>query len=44
MNKSERFKVLLERGYFPEELPPPFTRATLQDIGQSFSNHGLRSG
>jgi hypothetical protein len=24
MNKSERFKVLLERGYFPEELPPPF--------------------
>jgi len=24
MNKSERLKILLERGYFPEELPPPF--------------------
>jgi hypothetical protein len=24
MTKSARFKTLLERGYFPEELPPPF--------------------
>lgn len=24
MNKSERFRALLQRGYFPEELPPPF--------------------
>lgn len=24
MNRAKRFKVLLERGYFPEELPPPF--------------------
>jgi hypothetical protein len=23
MNKSERFRILLTRGYFPEELPPP---------------------
>jgi len=25
MNKSERLKALLAGGYFPEELPPPFT-------------------
>lgn len=25
MDKSERLKVLLANGYFPEELPPPFT-------------------
>ena len=24
MNKSDRLKALLERGYFPSELPPPF--------------------
>lgn len=29
MNKSERFKILLETGYFPEELPPPFHTADL---------------
>lgn len=29
MNKSERFKVLLEKGYFPFELPPPFVTETL---------------
>ncbi|WFE73638.1 RNA-directed DNA polymerase [Roseinatronobacter sp. S2] len=29
MNKSERFKVLLEKGYFPAELPPPFVTETL---------------
>lgn len=25
MNKSDRLKALLDNGYFPEELPPPFT-------------------
>ena len=29
MNKSERLRVLLERGYFPEELPPPFHTSDL---------------
>jgi hypothetical protein len=24
MDKAERFRVLLNRGYFPDELPPPF--------------------
>src|ERR1700720_293617 len=24
MNKSDRLRALLERGYFPEEMPPPF--------------------
>lgn len=24
MNRAKRFRILLERGYFPEELPPPF--------------------
>lgn len=28
MNKSERLRVLLERGYFPDELPPPFVTET----------------
>lgn len=27
MSKSERLKALLSAGYFPEELPPPFTTA-----------------
>lgn len=25
LNKSERLKILLQNGYFPPELPPPFT-------------------
>lgn len=29
MNKSERLKALLEKGYFPAELPPPFVTETL---------------
>jgi Reverse transcriptase (RNA-dependent DNA polymerase) len=29
LSKSERFKVLLEKGFLPEELPPPFTSASL---------------
>lgn len=29
MTKSERLKALLSSGYFPEELPPPFTTAGL---------------
>ena len=29
VNKSQRFKALLETGYFPEELPPPFTTSDI---------------
>jgi hypothetical protein len=29
MSKSERFKALLQSGYFPEELPPPFNTLDL---------------
>jgi Reverse transcriptase (RNA-dependent DNA polymerase) len=28
MNKTQRTKALLARGYFPKELPPPFSSAT----------------
>lgn len=32
MTKSERFRILLSKGYFPEELPPPF-------VTDSFAKH-----
>ena len=35
MNKSERFKVLLERGFFPAELPPPFVTETFAKFRNS---------
>ncbi|UWM83214.1 RNA-directed DNA polymerase [Rhizobium sp. SRDI969] len=41
MSKSERLKALLETGYFPEELPPPFTTADFakyrRTIGSAWS-------
>jgi hypothetical protein len=42
MNKSERFKVLLERGFFPAELPPPFVTETFAKFRQiEFIANGL---
>lgn len=37
MRKSERFKILLEAGYFPEELPPPFHTSDLAKYRESVS-------
>lgn len=41
MNKDERLRALLGRGYFPEELPPPFTTASFAKyrkvIGKTWS-------
>jgi hypothetical protein len=37
MDKSERFRLLLERGYFPEELPPPFHTSDLATYRASIS-------
>ena len=38
MNKSKRLKVLLEKGYFPAELPPPFVTGTLAKFRTSILN------
>lgn len=35
MNKSKRFKLLLEKGYFPAELPPPFVTETFAKFRNS---------
>lgn len=37
MNKSDRFRLLLEGGYFPEELPPPFHTSDLARYRTSVS-------
>ncbi len=37
MNKSDRLKILLEKGYFPEELPPPFNTSVLAKFRASVS-------
>lgn len=46
MNKSDRLKALLDNGYFPEELPPPFTtkdfakfRASIGDAWAQLQNY-----
>lgn len=41
MNKSERFKVLLERGFFPTELPPPFVTETFAKFRNSIYREWL---
>lgn len=38
MNKSERFKQLLNKGYFPEELPPPFVTERFANYRKSIGN------
>jgi len=38
MNKTERLKALLANGYFPEELPPPFTTKDLARYRNSIWN------
>jgi hypothetical protein len=35
MTKSERLRLLLEWGYFPDELPPPFTSSDLAKFRRS---------
>ncbi|MEE2809577.1 MAG: RNA-directed DNA polymerase [Pseudomonadota bacterium] len=35
MKKSDRLKILLEKGYFPAELPPPFVSETFAKFRQS---------
>ena len=37
MKKSDRFKSLMEAGYFPEELPPPFHTSDLAKYRESVS-------
>lgn len=41
MNKSERFKILLEKGYFPAELPPPFVTETFAKYRNSIHKEWL---
>lgn len=43
MNKTERFKVLLEKGYFPAELPPHLVQKNLPDSETAFIANGLHS-
>ena len=35
MRKTQRFKLLLERGYFPAELPPPFVTSQFAKFRQT---------
>lgn len=43
MTRDERVKALLARGYFPKELPPPFTSvafaSNINDIAPLWANH-----
>jgi hypothetical protein len=39
MKKTERFKTLLENGYLPEELPPPFNTNNLAKYRESIAKN-----
>ena len=44
LTKSERLRVLLAKGFFPEELPPPFVTDTFAKYRKSIHDHWERSG
>lgn len=44
LSKSERFKALLAKGFFPEELPPPFVTDTFARYRTSIFNNWSSSG
>ena len=44
MSKSERLRVLLAKGFFPEELPPPFVTGTFAKYRNSIHNSWENSG
>lgn len=44
LSKSERFRILLAKGYFPEELPPPFVTESFAKFRKSIFEKWSSSG